>query len=368
MSRARLAPLALGLVFAAPSLAAPVLDQAQESVMIGLSGFSPGIWQTFTPSVSGPLDSVAIRVQQNCIMPPCGGFPDVAVEIVTTVAGVPTEAVLGSTTLADAAIPDGPVTAWSSATFSENAVVLVADTVYAIHVVTPPPIGPGMSFTNVEGTLSDVYADGSAFADQDGEGDFDPVASGGDLAFRTFMDVASCGDGTEELAEECDDGNTVSGDGCSPLCLDEFCGDGAVTVPELCDDGNSVAADGCTATCDLEASARGCQDAIAKAGAKYAAARIKAIQKCRTLLGKGKPLPIGHPAECVDDPATVTTLFKAGGSMRKAIAKCTDASVAALGLCADTVDALIAPAGNSGCLLTTHDAATDEALRAEYGY
>ena len=57
-----------------------------------------------------------------------------------------------------------------------------------------------------------------------------------------------------EGAEECDDGNNVSGDGCSSVCLNEFCGDGQTQAPagEQCDDGNNVSNDGCSSTCQLE--------------------------------------------------------------------------------------------------------------------
>ncbi len=37
--------------------------------------------------------------------------------------------------------------------------------------------------------------------------------------------IPNCGDGMREGSEECDDGNTVSGDGCSDTCLDEFASD-----------------------------------------------------------------------------------------------------------------------------------------------
>ena len=36
---------------------------------------------------------------------------------------------------------------------------------------------------------------------------------------------AVCGDGVIECAEECDDGNTVDGDGCSSACALETCED-----------------------------------------------------------------------------------------------------------------------------------------------
>lgn len=60
--------------------------------------------------------------------------------------------------------------------------------------------------------------------------------------------------------EECDDGNTIAGDGCNDLCKEESCGDGHVDADgpdnisgtsddEECDDGNNEDADGCSATC-----------------------------------------------------------------------------------------------------------------------
>ncbi len=64
-----------------------------------------------------------------------------------------------------------------------------------------------------------------------------------------------CGDGTREGAEQCDDGNTAAGDGCSASCTTELsmsCGNGAVEGTEQCDDGNITSGDGCSATCQTE--------------------------------------------------------------------------------------------------------------------
>ena len=59
-----------------------------------------------------------------------------------------------------------------------------------------------------------------------------------------------CGDETQDPDEVCDDGNTVSGDGCSADCLsDETCGNNIKDVGEVCDDGNTLSADGCSADC-----------------------------------------------------------------------------------------------------------------------
>jgi len=79
---------------------------------------------------------------------------------------------------------------------------------------------------------------------------------------------AGCGDALiiVPLGEECDDGNTLSGDGCSAACKVEagfgcagtpttcyaHCRDGIVTPVEQCDDGNDVNGDGCSLACKKE--------------------------------------------------------------------------------------------------------------------
>ena len=64
----------------------------------------------------------------------------------------------------------------------------------------------------------------------------------------------ACGDSEvqPEFGEQCDDGNTVSGDGCTAACQDEFCGDNVLQSGEQCDDGNTSDGDGCDATCNDE--------------------------------------------------------------------------------------------------------------------
>lgn len=79
--------------------------------------------------------------------------------------------------------------------------------------------------------------------------------------------AAQCSNGVLEASEDCDDGNLVSGDGCSNDCTLENgwvcsspntpcaaarCGDGLRAGDEQCDDGNQSASDGCSSTCTLE--------------------------------------------------------------------------------------------------------------------
>jgi len=93
-----------------------------------------------------------------------------------------------------------------------------------------------------------------------------------------------CGDGFQTAPEQCEDGNTANGDGCTSGCVPEFCGDGIVndagaedceppgtatctsscaartplcgdgyqTPPEQCEDGNLLDGDGCTSDCVVE--------------------------------------------------------------------------------------------------------------------
>jgi cysteine-rich repeat protein len=83
-----------------------------------------------------------------------------------------------------------------------------------------------------------------------------------------------CGDGLRVAGkEQCDDNNTVSGDGCSNSCTVELgwyinssacarsvmyttCGDARKAGPELsagrCEDGNTGMNDGCNSTCHVE--------------------------------------------------------------------------------------------------------------------
>ncbi|QSQ18914.1 DUF4215 domain-containing protein [Pyxidicoccus parkwayensis] len=79
----------------------------------------------------------------------------------------------------------------------------------------------------------------------------------------------TCGDGTRQSTEACDDGNAVDGDGCSANCSEvepgwscdtageacvrtEGCGNGKVEAPEKCDDRNITSGDGCSSTCTVE--------------------------------------------------------------------------------------------------------------------
>lgn len=64
-----------------------------------------------------------------------------------------------------------------------------------------------------------------------------------------------CGNNIVETGEDCDDNNTVSGDGCSSTCKFEraVCGDGIIfAANENCDDDNEDNEDGCSSACEIE--------------------------------------------------------------------------------------------------------------------
>jgi fibro-slime domain-containing protein len=111
------------------------------------------------------------------------------------------------------------------------------------------------------GALPDA-ADGSAVDATDGAV-ADAATDANDAAKGPL-----CGDGVLQAPEQCDDGNLVSGDGCSASCTIEpfyvcptpdkpctstvVCGDGKVQGSETCDDGNAMSGDGCSSTCQVE--------------------------------------------------------------------------------------------------------------------
>ncbi|MCC7074257.1 MAG: hypothetical protein IT383_23325, partial [Deltaproteobacteria bacterium] len=88
-------------------------------------------------------------------------------------------------------------------------------------------------------------------------------------AQQGLVAARECGNAVRENGEECDDGNTADGDGCSATCALEAllregsacdpretgacCGNDRVESGEYCDDGNGDDGDGCSSVCELEA-------------------------------------------------------------------------------------------------------------------
>jgi len=106
-----------------------------------------------------------------------------------------------------------------------------------------PPIGAGHLSTSQTSALNDAL-----------DGFNNSKLSGADC-----NDEPACGDGHLDAGEQCDDGNTMNGDGCSAMCQPEpppppppACGDGHLDAGEQCDDGNATNGDGCSAMCRTE--------------------------------------------------------------------------------------------------------------------
>lgn len=106
------------------------------------------------------------------------------------------------------------------------------------------------------------------------------VALAGLTVLATPAAALVCGDSEPDAGEECDDGNTTPGDGCSATCTVEAgsdctaaipsmpgtppvppvpsvclvgeCGDSIQSMGESCDDGNMSDGDGCSSACAVE--------------------------------------------------------------------------------------------------------------------
>jgi cysteine-rich repeat protein len=86
----------------------------------------------------------------------------------------------------------------------------------------------------------------------DGDADSCTLDCSSDCMYANLPTSPTCGDSIFECGEVCEDGNTVSGDGCSEDCLsEETCGNDYIdtAIGEQCDDGNHVDEDGCSADC-----------------------------------------------------------------------------------------------------------------------
>ena len=97
---------------------------------------------------------------------------------------------------------------------------------------------------------------------------FDNSGNESDFSNEVSVNIPSiCGDSILSPDEQCDDSNTIPGDGCDGVCLVEdgwvceipgapcrqiTCGDRLVEGTEQCDDGNVIPSDGCDGVCLVE--------------------------------------------------------------------------------------------------------------------
>jgi cysteine-rich repeat protein len=105
----------------------------------------------------------------------------------------------------------------------------------AVHITVPHPAGLAGSKT-----LNMAAHDG-----------FGARMTSNQVTLTCTPNTAVCGNGKVEVGEQCDDGNHVACDGCSPTCRLERCGDGIAECGEECDDGpaNGTPGDKCSSTC-----------------------------------------------------------------------------------------------------------------------
>lgn len=122
----------------------------------------------------------------------------------------------------------------------------------------------GVSCAGSEAGVDDGAVEGAGVVGDGAEGD---VTGGFICRVPGRACTPLCGDGILKGTEQCDDRNTVGGDGCSSNCMIErsfqcsggpsvctqtVCGDGKVRGGEGCDDGNLTPFDGCSEECQVE--------------------------------------------------------------------------------------------------------------------
>jgi len=148
---------------------------------------------------------------------------------------------------------------------------------------------------------------------------------------RLLLNV--CGTGYKDYGEECDDGNLINGDGCSDHCTVEddwycevkrgagqlkwsecrriVCGDGLTDPPEQCDDGNTQDGDGCSSKCQAELGYN-ClvRDFKSRCTAGCGNGKKSEDEECddgNFINGDGcsSQCKIEHGFECIKDPACI---------------------------------------------------------------
>ncbi len=133
--------------------------------------------------------------------------------------------------------------------------------------------------------------------------------------FVSHVPTATCGNGTLDPFEQCDDGNTLDGDSCSGACATTLCGNGVLDGAEQCDDGNIRSGDGCSQTCRREACGDGvvqpsnkeeCDDGNLTSGDGCSASCLIELDKTAWIADErsrlalesittGRPIQIGDP-------------------------------------------------------------------------
>ncbi len=134
-----------------------------------------------------------------------------------------------------------------------------------------------------------------------------PAGTSGGLTSVRPTIGPSCGNNIPDIAEECDDGNTVNGDGCSNICLNEgsamggsVCGNGSVGRGEDCDDGSVGCSSICLHTGSHPAPFSLCGNNVREVGEACDDGNLTSGDGCsdRCLLEGTPPCRSGGPAIC----------------------------------------------------------------------
>lgn len=121
------------------------------------------------------------------------------------------------------------------------------------------PSGKTAIVISKNGRILDAIESDSESYDFDDSGVFtiscypDIVSDRSNVCKKTVSVSGDCGNDSQESDEQCDDGNTISGDGCNRYCQIEnantMCGNAVLETGEQCDDGNTNNGDSCTNLC-----------------------------------------------------------------------------------------------------------------------
>jgi cysteine-rich repeat protein len=175
--------------------------------------------------------------------------------------------------------------------------------------------------------------------------------SGDGCSDTCHIEPVVCGDGRKAPSEDCDDANALNNDACVEGCGDAKCGDGFVyEVEEQCDDGNTDDGDGCSMGCTLETAVLGpsCGDGELDSDEACDDGNMSDADSCL----KGCSW-----ATCGD------------GRVRSGVEECDDGAATKIGgctrgcmLCGDGKDSYFR-AGNAHCYSLHADAATEQQAR-----
>ena len=157
---------------------------------------------------------------------------------------------------------------------------LVIDSVVFSDEEFPDTTGKAMSL-DPEATTAAANDDGANWCDAGF------ILPGGDFGTPGLPNpgckaIAVCGNSLVETGESCDDGNTISCDGCDETCALEIpsvCGNGVLELCEECDDGGLVPGDGCSAECKI-AEVAVCGDGVVGDGEECDDGNVESLDGC----------------------------------------------------------------------------------------